>query len=233
MRKVLFGLISVLLIFVLFGCLNNIKSNTILPNLDYVDGDLSNWTKLNEDATNDSLWGTSNEILKVGVTYDDNFVYLAGDFKKSGFNNLIFLLDFSSLTGATNTEKHPWNKKYVFDSGDIDLVVETWGNGFEAWKVSSTGDFATITSFATSAYTGDVSDNGERLVEIAIPLSSLGITSIDNLQIKYVTALTSDFSGGKQWVGDFAPDQDIKPDDPTGGYMPAATITTFYTFPEK
>jgi len=109
-------------------------------------------------------------------------------------------------------------------------VVETWGNGFEAWKVLSTGEFATITSFATYAYTGDTSDGAERFVEIAIPLETIGITSTDSLQINFVTALTSDVSGGYQWVGDFAPDQN-SPDDPNGGYMPAATITNFYTYP--
>jgi len=116
MRKLFLGLVAILLVFVLFGCLTNLESNTIAPNPDYVDGDLSNWTTLNEDATDDSLWGAANEILKVGVTYDDNFVYLAGDFTKGGYNNLMFLLDFSSLTGATNTEGHFWNRCYVVDS---------------------------------------------------------------------------------------------------------------------
>ncbi|SHH56802.1 hypothetical protein [Thermosipho atlanticus] len=216
----------ILMLGLFFGCLNlPVETEQGIK----VDGILDEWVNLNEDAIGDGYWGAGNDIIKVGVSFDASFVYFAGDFKKEGFNNLIFLVDFSSLTGATSTVGHPWTRNYVFDSGDIDLVIETWGDGFAMWKVTQDGTFTEITSEATLAYTGNTADGAERFVEIAVPLSSLGITSTDNLQINYVTSITGGFDGTSQWLGDFAPDQDATSTD--GSFTPAATITQFYQVP--
>jgi len=91
---------------------------------------------LTEDATNDSAWGVNNELFKAGVKYDDQYLYIAGVYTVSG-NNFMCLADLSSLNGATDTSKHPWNNRsYTFETGDIDLAFESWGDGFNVWKVT-------------------------------------------------------------------------------------------------
>jgi len=190
----------------------------------FVDGSLSDWKALEEDAVGDCYW-SGNDIFKVGLSFDATNLYLAGDFSKTG-NNLMFLIDISYLEGSNTTFNHPWNRNYIFDSGDIDLVVETWGNGLAAWKVDSNGDFSEITNDTESAYSGSLNDGEERFVEIKIPWSSLGVTSIESLQVSYATVITGGFDGTSQWLSDLAPEQDlIDSQNPS----PVATITNFYT----
>jgi hypothetical protein len=222
MRKLLLGLVGILLVFVLFGCFLVPTPETLQPFA--VDGNLNDWELLEEDAVDDAYW-SGNDIFKVGVLFDATNLYLAGDFSKGGLNNLMFLIDVSSLNGSNTTFNHPWNRHYVFDSGDIDLVVETWGDGLAAWAVDSNGDFTEITTDATCAYSGELGDGQERIVEIKIPWESLGVTSIEGLSVSYAAVITGGFDGS-QWLSDLAPEQDlIDSQNPS----PAATITNFYT----
>ncbi|MDK2886862.1 MAG: hypothetical protein PWP54_1440 [Thermosipho sp. (in: thermotogales)] len=201
-----------------------VQGNAIL-----IDGSLNDWQTLHEDATNDAYW-SGNEIYKVGLSYDASYLYLAGDYSKGGTNNLMFLIDISSLTGSNTTINHPWNNRnYVFNSGDIDLVVETWGNGLAAWSVDGAGDFTDISGSAVLAYSGGLNDGEERITEIKIPWTSLGVTSTDNLEVYYAAVLTGGYDGTSQWLSDLAPEQDlINSQNPS----PAATITNFYIYPE-
>ncbi|MBO8161837.1 MAG: hypothetical protein H0Z24_09425 [Thermosipho sp. (in: Bacteria)] len=194
-----------------------------------IDGGLNDWEGiLNEDATDDAYWG-GNEIIKVGIDFNESSLYLVGDFSKTGTNNLMFLIDISTLNGSTNTEGHPWgNRRYLFGSGDIDLVLETWGDGYTAWTVASDGSFTEITTGIVHAYTGGTGDGEERVAEFSIDWSALGISSIDGLQINYAVSLTGGFDGTSQWLSDLAPEQpEITSQDPS----PVATITQFYQVP--
>jgi len=193
------------------------------PTTGPVDGYLTDWgSELVEDAAEDSAWGNNNELFKAGVKYDDEYLYIAGVYKVESGNNFMCLADLSSLNGATDTSDHPWNRSYTFETGDIDLVFESWGDDFDVWKVTST-DFNQVEgAFATFS----TDDDGNTVVEAAIPLSELGITA-ESLTVKGAFAVTSDTDSGTQWVGDFCPEQTCG----TGGITAPATIDEFIVYP--
>jgi len=192
------------------------------PTTGPVDGDLTDWgSALTEDATNDSAWDVSNELFKAGVKYDDQYLYIAGVYNVEG-NNFICLADLSSLNGATDTSKHPWNRSYTFETGDIDLAFESWGNDFNVWKVTSEA-FTEVKGVSFAKFS---TDDGKIVVEAAIPLSALGVTA-ESLTVKGAFAITGGVSDGTQWVGDFCPEQACG----TGGITAPATINAFIVYP--
>lgn len=195
------------------------------PTTGPVDGDLSDWgSALIEDATNDSAWGTNNELFKAGIKYDDQYLYIAGVYTVDG-NNFMCLADLSSLTGATDTSKHPWgNRSYTFETGDIDLAFESWGNDFGVWKVTSDG-FTEIKDVSFARFS---TVDGKIVVEAAIPLSTLGITDVTSLTVNAAFAITGGYDNGTQWVGDFCPDQTCG----SNGITAPAPIDNFIVFPK-
>ncbi|HOP83187.1 MAG TPA: hypothetical protein PL174_08255, partial [Fervidobacterium sp.] len=62
--------------------------------------------------------------------------------------------------------------------------------------------------------------------EAAIPLSALGVTA-ESLTVKGAFAITGGIGDGKQWVGDFCPEQACG----TGGITAPATINAFIVYP--
>ena len=192
------------------------------PTTGPVDGDLADWgSALTEDATNDSAWGGSNELFKAGVKYDDQYLYIAGVYNVKD-NNFICLADLSGLNGATDTSKHPSNRSYTFETGDIDLAFESWGNDFNVWKVTSDA-FTEVKGVSFAKFS---TDDGKIVVEAAIPLSALGVTA-ESLTVKGAFAITGGVSDGTQWVGDFCPEQACG----TGGITAPATINAFIVYP--
>ncbi|MGB4752240.1 MAG: hypothetical protein WBH60_06370 [Fervidobacterium sp.] len=192
------------------------------PTTGPVDGDLADWgSALTEDATNDSAWGESNELFKAGIKYDDQYLYIAGVYNVEG-NNFICLADLSGLNGATDTSKHPWNRSYTFETGDIDLAFESWGNDFNVWKVTSDA-FTEVKGVSFAKFS---TDDGKIVVEAAIPLSALDVTA-ESLTVKGAFAITGGVSDGTQWVGDFCPEQACG----TGGITAPATIDEFIVYP--
>ncbi len=198
---------------------------SVTPPTAPVDGYLSDWgPELVEDAAGDSKWGNNNELFKAGVKYDDEYLYIAGVYKVNG-NNFMCLADLSSLNGATDTSKHPWNNRsYTFGTGDIDLAFESWGDGFNVWKVTST-DFTEVKDVSFARFS---TDDGNTVVEAAIPLSELGITA-ESLTVKGAFAITGNLDSGTQWIGDFCPEQTCG----TGGITAPATIDAFIVYPAE
>ncbi|MEN3042825.1 MAG: hypothetical protein ABDH59_05940 [Fervidobacterium sp.] len=70
-------------------------------------------------------------------SFDANNIYIAGEFTKEGLNNFMVMVDLSGVTGAADTSKHPWGRSYKFEKGDVDFVIETWGDGYAAWRFTS------------------------------------------------------------------------------------------------
>lgn len=205
-----------------------------------LDGKLDDWgDKLYTDYATDSAWGWENEIHKAGIFFDNQNLYIAGEFtkQKGTDNDFMVIVDFSSLTGATDTSKHPWGKKYTLKNGNIDFVLHAWENDLQAWKVTATG-FATVTSkvdskFATlpEATISEIHYATRTVAEIKIPLKELGITNVSNLSLKAVFVLTGGTSDGgtKQWAGDFYPDQGFG----GGGYAVPLEIVETVVYPKK
>lgn len=235
MKKVLVGILAILTAFLIAGCAMLQKPEAVFKTVT-VDGDLSDWgTYLKTDPDNDSKWGTKNEIFKAGVLIDANNLYIAGEFTKESYNNLMIIIDFDGVNGAADTTYHPWGRRYKFEKGDVDLVVETWGNGGAAWRFSGT----TATEISSMTLKGiEDEDTGKKSVEISIPLSEFGITVTDaeRLSLKAVFVLTGGFNeqANLQWAGDFYPEQpDLTEVDAPGGYKAPIVIKKVLENPKK
>lgn len=232
MKKVLLGILAVLTVLLIAGCTMLQTPEAVLKTVT-VDGDLSDWgTYLKADPDNDSKWGTNNEIFKAGVLIDENKLYIAGEFTKEGYNNLMIMIDFDGVSGAADTSPHPWGRGYKFEKGDVDLVVETWGEGGAAWKFSGTN--ATEISSMTLAGSTDES-TGRKRVEISIPLNEFGIKDAKKLSLKAVFVLTGGLNDeNQQWAGDFYPDQpDLTEVASPGGYEAPIVIKKVLENPKK
>lgn len=196
-----------------------------------VDGDLSDWqvTLLYDDPVGDGKWGANNDIKTFGFFVYNNTIYIAGIFKKDGWNNFMVMLDLSTREGYPTTEQHWWGRSYKFAEGDIDFVLETWGDGYAAWSVGSNGAFTDIG--AQVNFAGVTTIDGWKVVEIAIPLSAFGTVDVNDLKVKGVATLTGGFDGQKQWLSDVAPDQDILPGwGASGDVLAPATLWKFLEF---
>jgi len=197
-----------------------------------VDGNLSDWIGLiiDDGASDGSISG--NEIYKAGLYFDKDKIYIAGDFTKNGYYNFLVLIDISAVTGAPDTNAggdYNWNRSYKFESGDIDFVLETWGDDFDAWTGSSSGFTSVKTQITHEATTVE---NDHKVVEIAIPLSLFGITDISSLSIKAAFVLTGWVDNGAQLASDFLPNQGYETSDGSYTIIPVAirNVLQYYSY---
>jgi hypothetical protein len=175
-----------------------------------VDANLSDWNNLLvRDAENDGKIA-GNEIYRAGISVDQNNLYIAGDFTKTGYYNFMILIDISSVSGASDTTGYGWNRSYKFENGDLDFVLETWGDDFNAWKGTQSG-FTSVREQVT--HVGRTDENGHKIVEIALPLSLFGITDVSKVNIKAAFVLTGWIENGAQLASDFLPNQGYETTD--------------------
>lgn len=225
MKKHLWVILStVIVLAVLFSCVKPEGPVSIT-----LDGDLEDWgSLLYEDSNNDCVWG-NNELYKAGITFDSTNLYIAGVYKRTN-NDFLCLVDLSTLGGATNTMNWDWHKHYTFSKGDIDIIFDSWDSGFGAFKVTSD----TVTEITEEASVVVIkADDGTITVEAKIPLSTIGATNTESLKVNAAFAITGGYRDdiGKQFVGDFYPEQGYTlPSD--GGITGPATITSFIKFPK-
>ncbi len=240
MKRYLWVILStVIVLAVLFSCVPKQEKSLIT-----VDGDLADWEGiLQTDLATDSAWGSNNELFNVGIAFDSKNLYIAGVYTKEGLNNFMCLADLSSLTGATDTTG--LYRSYSFKEGNIDVIFESWNeyaedsdgpnNNFNAWKVTNTTEEATLTDIKdeVTAVLDTVFDETLNatvtVIEAAIPLSKLGITSTTSLTAKAAFAITGGLDNGTQWVGDFCPEQTCG----TNGITAPATIDKFIVYPNS
>lgn len=224
MKRVLF--ISLAVMIALFAASCALFEKPPLLKTVTVDATLTDWgTYLYSDADNDSQWGANNEIYKAGILFDQDNLYIAGEFTKEGYNNFMVIVDLSGVTGAADTSKHPWNRKYKFEKGDVDFVIETWGDEYTAWRFTS-AEATEVTGTLASAEV-----DGKKRIEFAIPLSKLGVTDASKLSAKAVFVLTGGADDTKQWAGDFYPNQGFEAGD--GGYTAPLVIKKTVSNPTK
>ncbi|MGC9797013.1 hypothetical protein MNL76_08170 [Fervidobacterium riparium] len=228
MKKVLW-VFAVVLVGLMIASCDLLQKPPLLKTVT-VDGNLSDWESyVYTDGATDSQWGVNKEIHKAGILFDATNLYIAGEFTKEGYDNFMVMVDLSGVTGAADTEKHRWIRKYKFEKGDVDFVLETWGDGLEAWRFTAT-DSATITSKVTQQ---SRTVDGRNVVEIAVPLKELGVTDASKLSLKAVFVLTGGFTDkeNKQWAGDFYPNQGFETGN--GGYTGPIVIKKTISNPTK
>ncbi|MCX7654785.1 MAG: hypothetical protein N2Z58_08955 [Fervidobacterium sp.] len=224
MKKLLFITLAVMVSLFVVSCA--LFEKPPLLKTVTVDATLTDWASyLYEDAPNDSKWGTDNEIHKAGILFDATNLYIAGEFTKAGYNNFMVMVDLSGVTGAPDTSKHEWGRSYKFEKGDVDFIIETWGDGYKAWR---------FTSQEATEVTGTLKStevDGKKRIEFSIPLSKLGVSNSSKLSAKAVFVLTGGKYGGKQWAGDFYPDQGFETGE--GGYTAPVVIKKTISNPTK
>lgn len=229
MKKVVFITLLVLgLLFVVTSCTDLFFKEPLLKTIT-VDANLDDWGQyIYTDGATDSQWGTNNEIYQAGILFDATNLYIAGKFTKGDFNNFMVIVDLSGVRGAPDTDKHPWGRKYKFEKGDVDFVLETWGNGYKAWRFTTQE-----ATEVTGTLVNNEDENGVKTIEFAIPLSSLGATDAKKLSISAVFVLTGGFNSqeNKQYAGDFYPNQGFEAVG--GGYNPPVVIKKVVTNPTK
>jgi len=141
-------------------------------------------TELEEDQepSNDSVWGVSNDINQIRITWDARYLYLAGE-GKIWDNNMILFIDSSPGLGFGAMDSlNSWRRNFSFDTTGSSL-----GNGFApdlfgaTWDGNNTGphlilqevgqrvrDFQISDGFHSGAATF-AQDNSGRAIELAIP----------------------------------------------------------------
>ncbi|PLV60446.1 hypothetical protein [Thermotoga sp. KOL6] len=222
MKKVF--LVLLILSLVLFGCL---RKPPVLENLSLVtvDGDLSDWgDKLVSDASDDSKWGSDNELLKVGLLFDGANIYVAGEYYLGGEGNqnvFLALIDIVGRTGASEVNYTGLNnstRHYSFSTGDIDIIFEANQDGseYKVWEVNNDGSLVEITD-QVNVQVG----TGSTVVEVQIPITESAT------QVKGVFAISGGTGGGKQWVGDFYPSQPDHDATNDGGMTEPANVGNF------
>ncbi|KAF2962349.1 hypothetical protein [Fervidobacterium sp. 2310opik-2] len=224
MKKALFITSAVILILVVASCAS-LEKPLLLKSVT-VDATLTDWGEyLYTDGASDSKW-ENNEIYQAGILFDATNLYIAGIFTKDGYNNFMVMVDLSGVAGASDTNKHPWERSYKFEEGDVDFVLETWGDDYTAWIFTTSEASEVKGTFAKAT------KDGKNVVEFAIPLSKLGVTDASKLSVKAVFVITGGTDDqGKQWAGDFYPDQGFETED--GGYTAPIVIKKVVTIPTQ
>jgi hypothetical protein len=190
-----------------------------------IDGNLSDWasTLLVQDPVGDAKWA-DNDIKEVGLYSDGVYIYIAGVFKKTGYNNFGVMVDLLGRDGSKNTKNNPWGRRYEFVGGTIDLMIESWESGLEGWRIDSDGSFHSITENITKKYH---KDGDWTVVEMKIPLSIFGYNTPSEVPMKAVFILTGGSGGGHQWFSDIVPDQNVPTWSENGGAEEPAMITKY------
>lgn len=183
-----------------------------------IDGDLSDWAddewvldanSALPELDDDSRWGTSEEILRVGITWDANFLYLAVEFRAASGSVLAGLGygpgGLSTLDGAG-----AFRRAIDFP---FDLNVLALANARDLPSVAHVDDRAVLVLVDRAQAPAAVRTplGGPSGFEIALPWSLLSLEQA----LQFTLALTGEVGTG---AGDAAPDPSVA--------LPASTSPT-------
>ncbi|AIY88296.1 hypothetical protein TBGT1765_00315 [Thermotoga sp. TBGT1765] len=219
MKKLL--LVLLVVSFLLYGCL---RTPPVVKEMVSVDGNLSDWgEKVKSDPTDDSKWGADNELLKAGLLFDGENVYISGEYVLGGDGNqnvFLALIDLVGVSGAQEVSYTGLNgatREFKNSQGDIDIIVEVaQNNSYKVWRVAQDGTLTEITDQVSAQF-----GTGSTIVELSIPITE----QVD--QVKAVFAISGGTGGGKQWVGDFYPNQPDHDATSDGGLTQPASVVNF------
>lgn len=141
-----------------------------------------------EEAPDDSRWGVNEDVNQIRITWDAQFLYVAGE-GRIWDNNMVLLFDTVPNRGLTSmTQLNSWKRNFDFDTTGTaqgkgfapDLFAATWdGNTSPRLIVQIAGNQvddqrvgATFNAAATF-----LQGNPERAMELRIPWRSLFLGS--------------------------------------------------------
>jgi hypothetical protein len=139
--------------------------------------------KMLEEPTDDSKWGTNNDLGQVRVTWDADSLYLAGEAKIWG-NNLVIWVDAIPGRGMTTMSGlNSWSRNFTFDGTDAahdndfapDLFGATWdGNPTPHLVIHDNGTQVTDLQVGGGQFRAASTfyqDRDARAMELAVPWS--------------------------------------------------------------
>lgn len=175
----------------------------------HIDGDVSEWagdewvldasTSLPE-ISGDSRWGTGDDIVRVGVTWDARFLYVAVEFNASSSSLLVALGygpgGLASLDGA-GTFRRAIDLPFA---ANVLVLADAHG----APELAHVDDRGVLVLFdrATAPAVVRASPDGSVVLEAAIPWSKLSLAK----PLELVAAITGNAGTG---AGDAAPDPSV------------------------
>ena len=179
------------------------------PTASHIDGDVSEWagdewvldasTSLPE-ISGDSRWGTGDDIVRVGVTWDARFLYVAVEFNASSSSLLVALGygpgGLASLDGA-GTFRRAIDLPFA---ANVLVLADAHG----APELAHVDDRGVLVLFdrATAPAVVRASPDGSVVLEAAIPWSKLSLAK----PLELVAAITGNAGTG---AGDAAPDPSV------------------------
>lgn len=133
-----------------------------------------------EEAVDDSKWGVNNDLNQIRISWDAQYLYLAGEGRIWG-NNLVLLLDTVPGRGLESmTSLNSWRRNFAFDTSGAsaglgfqpDLFGATWdGNTAPRLITQLSGtqvDDSQVGAYFRAAATF-VQGNPDRAMEMALP----------------------------------------------------------------
>jgi hypothetical protein len=153
---------------------------------DFADSDevfgFNEQKTLPEEPVGDSPWGADNDISQIRLTWDKNYLYVAGEAVTWG-NNLVILFDVFSDQGLTTMKNlNGWSRNFSFDGDSLnpDLFGATWdGNALpQVWlhRGGQLGGLQVDQQPAGTAYTAAATfsqNQRGRAMELRIPWNTL------------------------------------------------------------
>lgn len=174
-----------------------------------IDGDISEWTADEwvldastplPEGSGDSRWGTGDDIVRVGVTWDARFMYLAVEFNASSSSLLVALGygpgGLASLDGA-GTFRRGIDLPFA-----ANVLVLADAHGVPQLAHVDDRGVMVLLDRAKAPAVVHASIDGSVVLEAAIPWSELSLAR----PIEFVAAITGGLGTG---AGDAAPDPSV------------------------
>jgi hypothetical protein len=138
-----------------------------------------------EEGLNDSKWGENNDVNQIRITWDQRFLYVAGE-GRIWDNNMIIFIDSTPRRGLGSMDSlNSWRRNFGFDTSGFsrgegftpDLFGATWDRNTSPHlimqeQLQRVQDFTVGQGFFSASATFDQSNTG-RAMELAIPWSSV------------------------------------------------------------
>ncbi len=188
------------------------------PTTITLDGAFTDWDGdelVVDDPTNDSIWGSSNELDNLYVTWDANNLYVGVEYTISS-NAMIVYIDTGVTGGETDFSNGggysgAYPRSFLIGGGrDVDLMLARWDqNTPQVYRITD----GTSTEIMEAGKAGSAAG-----AEFSIPWNS--VPGIGKLQeLCFVTVI----AGGDNYDG-----PDAMPDNPVNGDGAADTLSNFY-----
>ena len=162
-----------------------------------------------DDPSNDSYWGTSNEIDNLYLTWDADNLYIGVDYTVSG-NAMIIYLHIGGSAWYSDTDLYGMDfypRNFRFRPGHgAQVIIGGWDGGTPGIH-GITGDNTSSDISSSCTISGGPGSNTPGSTEIAIPWNTLYGLGVGVVPANAVVEAVAVIAGGDNWGSpDSAPD---------------------------